>query len=476
MEKINTQSLLILITLTVFSITTSNASAVSLERIAIFEPQSSCYSAEIISIQENTQRMVLSCSTESIVEIISIENPAKPQSLNHFIVSSNEEISAVSFHPTENVFAVAVINNDPFSTGKIQIHNATSGELLNTYDAGVHPDGLEFSPNGKYLVVANEGEAYHYNGKEYESPEGSVTLVDFSVPANAKAIQINLPDLSEVEGMMHKKHERKFERVVTGGNSYEEIKIAIKDNTPANTEPEFVTFSPDSAKAYVSLQENNGVLVIDTAQATIESVFGLGTTTHLADIKDNEKVNFDKEITALREPDGINISPDGRYLLTADEGDTDPKASKTLGNKPKGGGRTLSVFDALNGNLIADTGNQLDEMAHAEGLYPDDRSDNKGSEPENVISFTINNTLYAAVGLERADAIALVSLEEPSQPKVITVEGVDPNAGKENVFAPEGLAYYETDGKHYIYSANEKSGTMTVMEIKLDKEHLASSN
>ena len=80
------------------------------------------------------------------------------------------------------------------------------------------------------------------------------------------------------------------------------------------------------------------------------------------------------------------------------------------------------------------------------------------------------------MGLERADAIALVSLEVPSQPKVLTVEGVDPKAGNEDEYAPEGLAYYESDGKHYIYSANEKSGTMTVMEIKLDKERLASSN
>ena len=333
MEKIITQTLLIFITLTIFSITTSIASAASLERIAVFEPQSDCYSPEIISIQENTKRMILSCGNESLVEIISIENPAQPKSLNHFKVSNNEEISAVSFHPTENEFAVAVINNDPFSAGNIQIHNASTGKLLETYDSGVHPDGLEFSPNGKYLVVANEGEAYHYNGKEYESPEGSVTLINFS-RTNARAIQINLPDLSEVEGMMHKKHAREFERVVTGGNSHEEIKISIKDNTPANTEPEFVTFSPDSTRAYVSLQENNGVLVIDTAKAKIESFFGLGTTTHLADIDDDGEVNFNEKITALREPDGIDISPDGKYLLTADEGDTDPKASKTLHNKP----------------------------------------------------------------------------------------------------------------------------------------------
>ncbi len=30
---------------------------------------------------------------------------------------------------------------------------------------------------------------------------------------------------------------------------------------------------------------------------------------------------------------------------------------------------------------------------------------------------------------------------------------------------PEGLAHYEQGGQHYIFSANEKSGTMTVMQV-----------
>ena len=266
--------------------------------------------------------------------------------------------------------------------------------------------------------------------------------------------------------MLHKKHKRSFERVVIGGNNNEELEIPVKNNSPENTEPEFVAFSPDSSKAYVSLQENNGVLVINTRNATVENIFGLGTTKHLADTKDNNKVQFKNKLIALREPDGICISPDGKYLLTADEGDTNPKASKTLGKKPKGGGRTLSIFDAISGRFIADTANQLDKMAHAAGLYPDGRSDNKGSEPENVVSFEIEGILYAAVGLERANAIALVSLENPAQPKVVSVEGVDPKAGKEGQYAPEGLAYLKSDDRHYIFSANEKSGTMTVMEVK----------
>ena len=455
-------------------IATAHANEIKLETVSIYDIKDIDKKTEVISVQKSTQRIALSCSSKGIVDIISIQNPDAPKSLNRFNVIEGAEISSVAFHPTENYFAVSVINEDPFALGSIQIHNADTGKLLSTYHSGVHPDSLAFSPNGQYLIVANEGEAYRYNGKNYESPEGSITHLYFKDGLKEVIVtQIPLSDYTNVEGMLHKSHARKYERTVTGGNSEEEIKISIKDNTPANTEPEYVAFAPDSSKAFVSLQENNGVIVIDTASAKIESVYGLGITQHAADLKDNKKVNFNKTLTALREPDGIAISPDGKYLITADEGDTDPKVSKIKGNTPAGGGRTLSVFDAATGEFIADTGNQLDEMAHAVGLYADDRSEKKGSEPENVVSFEINSVLYAAVALERANAIALVSLKDPKNPIVVSVEPVDPEAVTGGKFAPEGLAHIEIINKHYIFSANEKSGTMTIMKIKTKSEKLA---
>ena len=203
-----------------------------LKRVVVYHPASKCKSTEIVSIQESTKRLALSCSSESIVEIISIENPTEPKTLHQFQVSSDEEISAIDLHPTENVFAVAIINNDPFAAGTIQIHDASTGELVNSLDAGVHPDGLVFSQNGKYLVVANEGEAYRHNGKKYESPEGSVTLVNYVSKTEAKATQIKLNDYSQIEGMLNNKHERKFERVVTGGDNEDEIKLRSMTTLP----------------------------------------------------------------------------------------------------------------------------------------------------------------------------------------------------------------------------------------------------
>ena len=447
------------------------AQNVMLETVGIYNFQDLSKKTEIISIQKSSQRMAVSCSSKGIVDILSITTPSKPHFLHRFRVTDDREISSVAFHPTENIFAVAVIHPDPFSAGSVQIHNADTGELLTTLAAGIHPDSLVFSPNGMYLVAANEGEAYRYAGRDYESPEGSVTHVSFEDDLqNPIVTQIQLQDYTQIEGMLHRSHARTFPRNVIGGNSDEESEVPIKDNTPANTEPEYVAFAPDSSRAFVSLQENNGILVIDMTTATIEKVFGLGMTEHLADNRDDGQVKFNKMLRALREPDGIAVSPDGRFVLTADEGDTDPKASKVLGRKPAGGGRTLSVFDATTGTLVSDTGNQLDQMAHTAGLYPDGRSDNKGSEPESVVGFEIAGDLYAAVALERANAIALVALAEPEHPEVLSVEPVGPEAGSGTQYAPEGLAHYEQDGQHYIYSANEKSGTLTVMQIRTSEQ------
>ena len=45
-------------------------------------------------------------------------------------------------------------------------------------------------------------------------------------------------------------------------------------------EPEYVAISDDSATAYISLQENNGMAIVDLASKTITGLVGLGTKNH----------------------------------------------------------------------------------------------------------------------------------------------------------------------------------------------------
>ncbi|MEX6501283.1 choice-of-anchor I domain-containing protein [Pseudomonas zhanjiangensis] len=437
------------------------ACAVELKPVSVYR---SGYAAgtEIVSVQASSLRVVVSNSEQGQVDVLALDPAAGLQRLaRHRLLDPGVgEITSVAFHPSADVFAVAVRDSDGQKNGRVEFRAAADGELLKRVVIGVWPDSLAFSPNGDFVVVANEGEGYVRAGQGFRSAEGSISLIDLRQGlAQARHSLIALPDLAGVEGATQDADKRLLEREIDGV----ELKVPF-GTSPEHIEPEYVAFSPDGKRAYVSLQENNAMAVVDVLQGKLDKVFGLGVVRHAADLVEDGQYAPRAELIALREPDGISVSPDGRYLLTADEGDTDPKASKTKAGFPVGGGRTVSVFDAMSGTLLGDTGSQLDDMAAAAGVYPDARSPNKGSEPEGVVAFDAFGRHLAVASLERADALALIDLTEPSQPRVLQVLGAGAGAGTGKL-APEGLAHVEHEGRHFLISALEKSGNVALFEL-----------
>ncbi|MGS2723824.1 choice-of-anchor I domain-containing protein [Porticoccus sp. GXU_MW_L64] len=432
--------------------------------------------AEIISVQQSSGRAALTVSGKNQVDILSLSNPAQPERRLRITVEGQDidDISSVAFHPTDDYVAVAAIAKNPLASGKVFFYSASNGELLNSVASGYWPDSVLFSSDGRWLGVANEGEPFVVAGNgELVTPPGSITLVDMQKGLNNPVIhQIALPDLSGVDGVLQGSDKRSFERDIDlNGDGHidgdeEEQELPISAATPDYLEPEYLAFTPDGTTLFVALQENNAVVVVDTASAQVARSFGLGVTQHLADTQDDGRVAFVNELTAFREPDGIALGNGGKWLLTADEGDTEPKASKIKAGQKAGGGRTLSIFDAASGELLGDTGNQLDAMAHALGIYPDGRSDNKGSEPETVVYLELDGTHYAVVTLERADALALVNISNPQKPLVESVVPLRTAGDKAKAYGPEGLALYQANGKYYLFCANEKRGTLSVVTIR----------
>jgi len=78
-----------------------------------------------------------------------------------------------------------------------------------------------------------------------------------------------------------------------------------------------------------------------------------------------------------------------------------------------------------------------------------------GRETTEIVSIQ-KNTKRIALSCSSEGIIEIISIENPSEPKVISVNGVDPKAGIEGQYAPEGLAYFKNDYRHFIFSANEK--------------------
>jgi DNA-binding beta-propeller fold protein YncE len=202
----------------------------------------------------------------------------------------------------------------------------------------------------------------------------------------------------------------------------------------------------------VTLQENNGVVRVTLRTGELV-FFGLGTTTHAADLIVDGAYVPNNLLTAFREPDGIALDQTGKIFVTADEGDTRDAG----GSGAVRGGRTVSVFDARTGQLLGDTGSQLDDMADGINAYPDSRSNRGSSEPEGLDLTHARGLTLVAVGLERANAVALVDVSDPSEPVVL-------NAAPVGV-GPEGIKFFHVGNRLLVACASEVSGTVSILEV-----------
>jgi len=456
---------------------------------------------EIVSVQQSTLRAVLSNFETGEVDLLDVSHPERLQRKARFNLnlSKGEELTSVAFHPSLDMFAAVIdAGNRP---GRLEIRSATTGVLIDRVVVGFGPDSVVFSEDGKLALIANEGEDFLFepSSKHFFTPEGSVSIVRMSKSGHIVSHKnLELANMTNYAGFVISKAGRFMEREIDwngdgiiskdmdfDGNGKiekkkvllgcfegqdvfgmetkgeQKILIPIKTHSPALLEPEYIAISPDAKKAYVTLQEDDAVAVIDLVNEQAISYYGLGATQHKVDARYNGWVKFDQAMTAFREPDGITTVANGRYFVTADEGDTDTDSSAPADGQPTSGGRSVSVFDAETGTLLGDTGSQLDELAFANKVYPERRSGKKGSEPEMVVSLDLDGIPYVAVGMERAGSVELISLADPFHPKVVALGKIVGDEDK----SPEGIAHFMVDGEHYLLTANEMSGTVECFKI-----------
>ena len=127
------------------------------------------------------------------------------------------------------------------------------------------------------------------------------------------------------------------------------------------------------------------------------------------------------------------------------------------------GARSFSIWNALTGEQVYDSKNELDRKAAEIQVYDDARSDDKGTEPEAVTIGRVGNKLIAIIGLERADAFAIYDVTNPISPLFVKMYKTGD--------APEGILFIpaskspiqqslivvssENDGLVKIYKANK---------------------
>lgn len=356
--------------------------------------------AEIVAASSDGNTLIYSNSPQGTVGFVDITDPAAPQGLGEVAVGGEPTSVTVKGN-----YALVAVNTSPDfinPSGQLVVLDITTRTVLDIpnapWDLGGQPDAIAMSPDGNYAVLAieNERDEVLGDGGLPQAPAGYVVVVDTSSadPNNWTTTQIDLTAaLTGVAGII----------------------------SPEDAEPEFVDISSNNIAA-VTLQENNGIVLIDLATATVIRSFSAGTV-DLSGIDTVEEdpaiIDQTASLTAVpREPDGITfIGTD--YLATADEGDWN------------GGSRGFTIFD-LTGNVVYTSGNELDRLAAQFGHYPDARSENKGNEPENIEFATIEGTDYLFVNSERSSLVFVYNVDDPTNPifEQILPAGSAPEGGK----------------------------------------------
>jgi hypothetical protein len=362
--------------------------------------------------------------------------------------------------------------------------NATLTQIADV-SVGYLPDGIAFNETGTKLVIANEGQPAA--GYTLDRP-GSIGIIDITGRAGRERFSytdlgfagITLPEGFRLSGPA--------------------------GTTQANDiEPEYVAIQ--GKYAYVTLQENNAVAKVNLATKTIEKIFSLGTvdySTQLVDLSDRDggfKPLLGQAYEGLRMADGIAAySVKGKdYFITANEGDgreyfalgadpdeddpvyTDEKRGSGNANRVKRltddanvgtdltttfGSRSITIFDGDTGTVLWDSGNTLQTIAFAAGVYADGRSDDKGVEPEGVVVAKVDGRSYAIVSLERGTSsmLAVFDVTDPTAGQFVT-STVIPGS-----ISPEGLkvvdAKQSPTGRAQLIVSNEVSNTLNVFDLE----------
>ena len=450
--------------------------------------------AEISAYDPATKRLfVVNNGTVNKIDVIDFADPTKMSVIN--------SISMTPYGGTVNSVAVsngklaaAIESIDKQASGKVVVFNTSDYKEVKSITVGALPDMITYSPDGRFIITANEGEP---DATYKNDPLGTISII--SVNDNYSVVTLDFASFTNQQASLTTKGLRIF-----GPNA----------SFAQDIEPEYVTVSDDSKTAWVTLQENNAIAKLNLETKTITSILPLGfkdydNDENAVDISDRDNAMMPNrwKVKGMYQPDAISVVENGGipYLFTANEGDareytafaeirrvgalrldatafpdatfkTDAKAGRlnvttTLGDTDGDGdfdqlyslgARSFSVWNGNDGALVFDSKKELDTKVIAAGLYDDARSDDKSVEPEGIATGTVSNTKVAFVGMERVDAVAVYDITDPKNPKFLQL--------LKSGDAPEGVLFIPAKNsptlKSLVVVSSEGDGVIKVYQPK----------
>ncbi len=456
-----------LLTLTAISLFSFNAFSQGLPVVRTYSYHTLQFNAggsQNSSYEPLSQRLFSVNAAENKVEILKISDLEKSYRVGRIDVSSyGAKVNSVSTH--DNLVAVTMSNNFPQASGKIVFFD-TLGNYLNQLTVGPNPIKVRFSPSLQHFVTVNEGNP----SDDYSSdPMGSLSVINF-VSGNAQ--NLTQADVTTID----------FSRYDT--TAYDPLIRVFGNNGQASfsadMEPQGIGFNSNGSKAFVSLQENNALAIINLFPPSLDTIVALGFKDHnlsgqgldASDQKASIDIAQQFNLFGMYQPDELACYEvnGSTYILSANEGSARDysgyseverinnvnlspftfnnssqlqndtvlgrlKVTTTLGNKTNGiqhdslfsfGTRSFSVWDE-NGQLVWDSGDEFEQnlaLLQAANFNSDydnnssfkNRSDDMGPQPKAIAVGEVDGNWYAFIGLNRMGGIMIYNVNNPQAP------------------------------------------------------------
>ena len=494
--------------------------SIELVHINSYDPNPAAGSTcEISAYDSATKRLFMTSAIQKRMDIADMSNPSNISLVKSIDMAPYGGITSIAIK--NGLVAVSSPDSIEQNPGKVIFFN-TNGDFISKVTVGALPDHVGFSPNGKFVVTADEGQP---NLDYTNDPEGSVTMIDISNGAQ----NLTQSNVTVIDFKGFNANENTL--IATG------VRKLFKASTLSQDfEPEYVTISADNKTGWVSLQENNAIAVIDFTTKKATNIWALGTKEFKtlgngfdASDKSGSVLISNWNVKAFTTPDQIaTYSVNNKsYLVTANEGDekeytplnerttvnaiildsaTFPNRKMLMEDHSLGrlritnlhgdndadgdydelymvGPRSFSIYDLTSNSMVYNSGDAfelitsqhpaLGRIFNADNEASNtlkSRSRSKGPEPEGVTVASINDKTYAFITLERIGGVMVYDITNPSAPVYVDYKNTRSNTvfGGDN--GPEGIVYIQANqsptGKPMIVVSNEISGTVTLFEVR----------
>ncbi len=386
-----TRSLMLTSALAMLAAAPALAQEMNFNRIASFPvalntPEADETSAEIIAATGDGMTLIYSDSPAGVIGFIDITDPANPVAAGSFALPNGEPTAVSALGQT--VF-VAENTSESYTapSGVLHAIDVGSRNVIASCDLGGQPDSTAVAPDGSFITVAIENE------RDEDLGEGRVP----QMPAGYLVIQP-----LGANGAMDCAAQIRVD--LTG----------LTDIAPEDPEPEFVDVNAQG-DIVVTLQENNHIVVVSSAGEVLSHFSAGSVTLNNVDTEEEGALLFTDSLADIpREPDAVQWI-DANHVVIANEGDMD------------GGSRGFTVFHR-DGTEVFEAGASFEHAIVQIGHYPEERSANKGVEPEGMEVANFGGVPMMFLLAERASVIGVYDMSNPAAPALAQLlpSGISP--------------------------------------------------